>query len=506
MYHFPDPKTPIPHERRWQRFYEMLPGLLTWGAFGGLIVFSFFIPLWVAIFILIYNLYWFFKAVYLSIHLIESYLKMRQHVKQDWLTPAQNQEGFSDIYQVVMYLTYNESPEMLEDSIQSTAESNYPNQNIIIVVATEEREGEDRDDKEAFLKERFHGVFADFLITTHPDGIPGEMKAKGANATHAAKHLTTYLTEQGIPFEKVIISVFDSDTVAHEQYFASLAHTFLTTDHPHQYSYQPLPMYHNNIWDAPAITRVIAMNSSFWHMMEAVRFDRLVTFSSHSMSFKTLVEVNYWPTNIVSDDSIIYWKCMDYYNGDYGVKPIYAPVSLDAVQAPRLWDTIQNQYKQMRRWAYGIEDLALVMRSYARNPHAPLFPKIRRISNMIIGHFTWATAPVLLAIYAWFPIWFGGHDFRDTLISNNLPEYSSNIMTITLLGLIITAYINRLVLPPRPKNYSWKRSFMMYAQWVLVPPVALFLGAFPAIEAQTRLLLAKYLGFWVTPKNRSKKK
>jgi hypothetical protein len=125
---------------------------------------------------------------------------------------------------------------------------------------------------------------------------------------------------------------------------------------------------------------------------------------------------------------------------------------------------------------------------------------------MIEGHYTWATSAFILAIFIWFPIWFGGDAFKATVFSNNLPQYASIIMNITLLGLIITAYINILLLPPRPKRYSKWRAAMMYLQWIFIPFVAILLGALPAIEAQTRLLFGKYLGFWVTPKVRTNTK
>jgi hypothetical protein len=42
----------------------------------------------------------------------------------------------------------------------------------------------------------------------------------------------------------------------------------------------------------------------------------------------------------------------------------------------------------------------------------------------------------------------------------------------------------------------------MVAEWLLVPFAIIIFGALPGIEAQTRLLLGRYMGFWVTPKHR----
>src|SRR3989338_1946045 len=98
----------------------------------------------------------------------------------------------------------------------------------------------------------------------------------------------------------------------------------------------------HNIWDTPALSRVVATSGTFWQMMQQERPERLTTFSSHSMSLKSLVEVGFWQKNIVSEDSRIFWNHFFAYDGDYRVVPLAYPVSLDANLAESFWATARN--------------------------------------------------------------------------------------------------------------------------------------------------------------------
>lgn len=560
MFNFPNPKTTQKGERRAQRTLEMIPGILTWMTFIGMFGLSFFLPIWVAVFVIIFDVYWIFRTIFIASYSIAGYRKLKKGKEIDWWERCQNikdpvlfkqiiqekiqsmkqfleEKGsmsmrekrilkktieeqkkylgeveeiekikeqildWREIVHVVMLPTAGEPAEIIEPSIQSIAETNFPKKQIILLLATEEREQEEtRLKKVNYLKNKFAGVFRDFIVTTHT--VKGEeMKAKGSNATFAAREIKKYLQAQNIDFKKVIFSNFDCDSVAHSQYFAALTYEYIIDPKRLQRSYQPLPMYHNNLWDTNAFVRVIVTSSSFWHIFQSTRSEGMVTFASHSEPFDTLVKVDFWPINMISEDSIIYWKCFTYYNGDYQVKPIYLPISLDAVLAENYWKTIVNQYKQKRRWAYGIENFPIIMRAIWPNKKISFLKKIKVAFEMLEGHHSWATAPFILAILGWIPLIVGGEQFNQSVLAHNLPLITRWLMNLAMTGLIISMSLSFLLLPPRPQKYSRWKNIYMFLQWVLVPIIAPFLGALPAIDSQTRILLGKYFGeFWVTEK------
>jgi len=557
MFRFPNPRTKNPSEHRTQRILEIIPGTLTWITLIGMVVCSFVFPVGVAIFIIVFDIYWLFRTIFITFYSVLVYRKLNEGKKINWWDRCQNISDpkkyseeilgrirlmkktlreisswkerravrkemkrlgsylhevkslekikteildWREIVHVVFLPTANESSEIIEPAIQAAADSNFPKSQMIILLATEENEPEkQRTEKVNYLQNKFKGVFRDFLVTTHV--VSGEeLKCKASNATFSAKRLMEYLNEKKIDYKKVVFSNFDCDSVCHKEYFAALTYAYITDPKRLQRSYQPLPMYHNNIWDTNAFVRVIVTGSSFWHMFQSTRRE-MVTFSSHSEPFQTLAQVDFWPVNMISEDSIIYWKCFAYYHGDYQVKPIYLPISLDAVLAKSYWKTITNQYKQKRRWAYGIENFPVIMRALWPDKKIKLMKKLRTGFEMLEGHHSWATSAFILAVLGWLPLFFGGPKFNESVLSHNLPMVTRYLMNLALIGLISSMFLSFFLLPPRPKKYSKKRYIYMFLQWFLVPIIAPTLGSIPAIDSQTRILLKKYFGeFWVTEK------
>ncbi len=487
------------------RLLEILPGFLAWGTILGAIFASYFLPFWAAIFIIIFDLYWLLKTIYLSIYLRQNWRKMKHNMKLDWERMLTNLK-YDHIYHLIILPFYNESEEIVEKSIESLITSQYDKSKMIIVLATEARAGEEAENLARKMENKFGEVFGYFLITKHPFGIIGEMPGKGSNISYAIEEVRRkILNKNHIKYEDVLVSAFDIDTVIYSQYFECLTWNFLTAEEPFKSSFQPVPFYNNNIWQAPALSRVVAVSGTFWQMIQQERPERLSTFSSHSICFKTLYETGYWQKNMVSEDSRIFWNAFMSRNGDYQVVPLSYPISMDANLDRNLWQTIKSIYKQQRRWAWGVENLPYVLFGFLKNKLIPIHKKIRFTFILVEGFWSWSTNPIIIFLLGWLPVFLGGRVFQRTVLSYNLPILTRDLMTLAMLGLVLSAAISISLLPPRPDGLSWKHTFFMILQWVFVPLTVTIFGAIPSLDAQTRLMFGRYMGFWVTPKHRRNK-
>ena len=226
------------------------------------------------------------------------------------------------------------------------------------------------------VKHKFSNCFSDIIFTLHPSELRGEIAGKGSNLHYSETVVKKYIDDKGWNYGDVIATIFDIDTVCHEQYFAYLTYLYCTHPRPTRTSFQPIALYNNNMWESPAVLRVMAFGTTFWMMTSLARQDALVTFSSHSMSFQALVDAGFHEKRIVSEDSRIFYQCLLAYDGDYKVTPMYMPVSMDTVRGDDWWTSIKNLYRQQRRWAWGVEHVAYLLWEFHKKGHKiPLWQK-----------------------------------------------------------------------------------------------------------------------------------
>jgi hypothetical protein len=530
--------------RRLERFFELVPALLSAGVIVGMLVVLAVQPVIAALITIAFVLSWLFRMVYSNILLTWSFLRLRAERGTDWMErlqalgelsdragernaePAAPARGrrlseriyhrdaqrllaagivpppVQDVYHVVIIPIASEKRSVFEPGVASIAAGRFPASKILLILAVEQRASEQvkRDAKE--VGERYRESFLGLIVELHPDGVPGEARVKGANATHAARAAAAFLSARAITFENVVISCFDADTVASPQYFACLTYHFLICSDRTRASFQPVPVYLNNLWEAPAFARVLDMGSSFFQLMEAGNPEKLVTFSSHSMSFAALVDIGYWPVDMVSDDSAIYWKAFLHFKGRYRVVPLPVTVSMDITQGETWWKTIISVYKQKRRWAWGVESFPIVMTAFILTKGIPLLTRLKQGYRLLQTHLSWATWPFLLGVMSWLPAVFISLGNTHSVVRYSEPRILSTLYNVALFGFLLYAVLSQLFVPRELGKGRLGKRIAHSLQWLLVPIVSLLFGAIPALDAQTRLFLGKRLEFWVTGKQR----
>lgn len=491
-------------QRLIQRLYEVLPGALVWATIVASVVFSFVRPLWVIYFVIVFDLYWVFRVVYYMPFLVISWIRYQKETKIDWQAKVIAQPAYQRIRHLVFLPTYKEEVGVIRETLEQIATSSTPSDRVMIVLAGEER------DKERFLKnaeiltKEFAGRFLTLFTTLHPSDLPEEIPGKGSNLNWSGHEVLPKVIAMGFSPDDVIVSSFDVDTIIHPHYFSCLAYTYATVPEPTRSSYQPIPLYNNNLWESPAAVRVAMFGTTFWLMTELSRPEGMMTFSSHSMSLRMLIDVDFWQKDIVSEDSRIFLQGLIRYHGAYRVTPMYLPVSMDTVMTGDYWHALVALYKQLRRWAWGVENFPYMAQSFAKDTEMPWRIKVSYIWKQMEGMYTWATAPILIFILGRLPFWVAPEQFRGYAVFQNTPFTLEWLMRFAMIGAFVSAGLAFTLLPPRPAHIPRGQAFVVSVlQWLLLPVTFILFGAIPAIDAQTRLMLGKNLGFNVSPKRKA---
>jgi hypothetical protein len=496
-----------------RRFFETIPAILTWLTLILMFVLSWFLPVWVSVFIILFDIYWLLKTIFLSFHLRATFTKMKENMKIDWLAKLEErskedgERDWHNLFHLVVLPMYQEPYEVVRDSFVRLASAHYPKDKMIVVLALEERAGADARETGRRIEAEFKDTFRRFVVTVHPADLQDEIPGKGSNESWAAARVKeTIIDPAGIPYDHILASVFDIDTQVPPEYFSHLVFVFLMARDPLRAIYQPVPLFTNNVYESNAFSRVVSFSCTFWQMMQQSRPERLTSFSSQSVSFQTLAEIGFWQRDIVSEDSRIFWQGFFRYHGDFRTEPLFFPVMMDAPVAPTFWGTVKNIYKQQRRWAWGSENVPYLLEGFREDKTIPKKKRWYWIFNSIEGYHSWATNSLMIFALGWLPLFLGGKHYNETLLAYSLPHITRFIISLSMIGVASSAVLSILLLPQRKERLRPEDYGIYILQWLLMPFTLVIFGAIPGIEAQTRLALGgKWrLGFWVTPKERRK--
>ncbi|OGL30773.1 hypothetical protein A3F37_04110 [Candidatus Saccharibacteria bacterium RIFCSPHIGHO2_12_FULL_41_12] len=506
-------------------FFEKVPALLSWSLLLLPIVLSQISPPLTALFILTYLLMWFARAIGMNIRVLHAWKVLHEHQRQNWEillndlehrtvsnnTPVWHGRSIkrldkypakfkpSEVVHGVIIAVYNESVDIVEPTIKAVIASNFDKNKIALTIACEQRGGKavEKTVKDLIEKYRKHFMMADVYM--HPMDIPDEVIGKGGNINFAGRKLQAWFESKSIDPARVLITILDADNRPHPNYLASLTYTFCLCPEPKYISFQPTPIFSNNIWDVPAPMRVIATGNSFWMVVLSMREHMLRNFSAHAQPLDALIETDFWSSRTIVEDGHQFWRSYFKFNGKYEVYPVYSSIYQDAVLAKTYRATLKAQFIQLRRWAWGASDIAYVaQKGFLTKNKVPKVDLFIKLFRLIEGHVSWATAPIIVTFAAFVPIIFNS----DDIAANQLPNLASYIQRIAMVGLIITMYLSFKSLPPKPARYKRHRSIFLVFQWVLLPVTGILYNALSAQVAQNRLLFGKYLDkFDVTEKS-----
>ena len=401
----------------------------------------------------------------------------------------------NEIYHAVIMVAYNEGLDTLIPTVEAVKKSSFPNERTIFVFGYEERGGAAMRENAKILTEKFKDDFCQFIPVMHPKDLKDEIQGKGPNLNYAAGELVNYVKKAKIPIENVIVTSLDSDNKMSKWYLDYVAYQFIVHPNRQKLSYQPVSLFTNNIWDAPAPMRIIAISNSFFNIISSMRSHTLKNFASHSQPLLALSQMGFWSKKTIVEDGHQYWRSLFYFHGDYEVLPIHVAIYQDAVMEETFLKTLKAQFIQLRRWDYGASDVAYVgvrlfskdRKTIGKMSFMPLFAKFMRLLE---GHVTLAAISPMVAFGGWVPKLLNARS-KD-LLAFNLPNTISLIQIFASIGLMTTILFSLKMLPPRPKNIR-KPKIVMILQWILMPVVAIVYQSFTAFYSQTRLMTGNYM-------------
>jgi hypothetical protein len=481
-----------------QRLLEVLPTAGVW-----LIITA---PVWAAVVapvalgfgLVIFSIYWLWKSLMFAGGVIIGFWRLHCAQKRDWLAAAADLPDYDRLHHLVIVPTYGESEEIVADTLHYLTRQDVPLERVSVVLAFEERDPNAPARAER-LSARFATLFQHLLITFHPDR-DGEVRGKSANLTWAAHRIQAQLFDTGLlDPERVLVTVCDADSRLHHRYLGALGYEVLSQTNGFLHIFQPAILFYANHWRLIAPLRALNSIYSLWELARMVPSHRLVTQSTYSLSWSVVRDVGFWDVDVIPEDSHMCFKVLFHFGQRVKVRPIFLPVYADAAEGSTLRRTLENQYHQILRWAWGVSDIPYVAIGAMRARDLPWRLRFMRVVWYVEEHLMWPSH--------WFLLTLGGlvprlvnPAYAQSALGLWQSSLVSAILGMCLPCLLLVILIDWRLRPQHPDGEDALDVLIGWISFALLPVVGLLLCALPALDAHTRLLFGKRLEYRVTEK------
>jgi hypothetical protein len=426
--------------------------------------------------------------------------KIKWASEQDWCAlyadfSAKNTGAlkWEDIHHIVLLPNDHEPITILRASLACLAQSPEAH-HMTVVLAMESREIEALP-KATQLQAEFESHFAQIIITQHPEGIAGEIRCKSANIGYAIRQVSDNSPNNPA---HTVVTVMDSDTLWHPQYFSALTYYFITDEARHHTFWQAPIRYHGKIEALAPALQLVNVYASALELSYLASWWLILPISSYSVSLQLLKAHDYWDKDAIAEEWRIFLKTYFGENGHVKAKPIFLPFTATVVNGATFWGALKNRYYQTVRHALGSKEMSYTMGAIITHPQIPLYKRLRMLGR--VSH------DITAAGAGWSLMVLGG---QGVGLIYGLGVYREHwwvfigiqVAFVMLTGLAITFWmIDNHVRGEPIIPHTGRERIQTVIAFVLFPFLTFILLTLPVFHAQIWLLLGLPLSFRVSPK------
>jgi len=248
----------------------------------------------------------------------------------------------------VVITAYKESLDALRSVVYTLIAQNHREgsarfcrQQIALVLAMEEREGQAAKDKADEIQREFGRHFREVITCFHPADRPGEIAGKASNFRFACERIDSHVQSgrakevdgSVIPVSHCIVHVADGDSMYDPNHFPFVTHEFCTRDDRYDLVFQPCIFSACNFWQlTPWVRQFILMHGASEMLSARGPCEFQIPYSTYGMALQTLQHIGgeggagaAQDGDVIAEDHHLFIKGFFATGGRLRVHPIFLP-------------------------------------------------------------------------------------------------------------------------------------------------------------------------------------